>query len=78
MMSYLDRRWACPFYRYDERQCVHCERGSKLKFPDMTAEIAYVDRHCASVTGWRDCTLAQCLTNHYERMDKIKDEANQR
>lgn len=78
MNSFLNRTWVCPFYKYDERRSIHCECGSRLNFPSMTAERAYVDKYCASLDGWKGCTLARCLNDHYDSIEEIKHETNQR
>lgn len=68
-VGYSHKTWACPFFRWDERMCVHCE-GGKVDFPDMDTRGEYIDRYCASVPGWEKCTIASSLENFYERKEK--------
>ena len=79
MSSYHHKKWACPFYQSDMKLCVHCERGSRVRFPDLSAENDYADRHCASATGWKDCSIAKSLLKFYERTIQTNEtnEANE-
>ena len=60
-MGYSNKTWQCPFFRWDERLCVHCE-GGKVEFPDMK-----VRDYCADNPGWKKCTIASFLERFYER-----------
>lgn len=69
-MAYSHRTWACPFFKWDERLCVHCENGGRISLPDRQAAKEYMDRYCASATGWKDCSFASSLLRYYERTDE--------
>lgn len=69
MAGYTHKSWACPFFSWDERLCVHCECGSRVRFYDQQEAGAYQDRYCASVNGWKDCTVAASLLQYYDRED---------
>lgn len=71
-MGWSNRTWTCPFFKWDERLCVHCE-GGRVRFPDGRAAAAYTSRYCASANGWKLCTLAAGLTEFYEREDKNRE-----
>ncbi len=68
MAGYSHRGWACPFFRWDERERISCE-GGRMDFPDRMALTEYADRYCANVQGWKSCTMAEGLLRYYERMD---------
>lgn len=63
--GYSSRRFQCPFFKWDERQKVHCE-AAVVTIPARELGT-YMDRYCASETGWHDCPLAGALMEHYER-----------
>lgn len=65
-MGYSNKTWQCPFFRWDERLCVHCE-GGKVEFPDMKVRDYYINRYCADNPGWKKCTIASFLERFYER-----------
>lgn len=70
-MAYdIQRTWVCPFYKWDERLCVHCEGGGRAAFPDRETAKDYADRYCGSLDGWEKCTLAAARVRYYERTDK--------
>lgn len=71
MSGWSNRAWKCPFFGWDERLCIHCE-GGKVKFQDRQAAVEYIDLHCASLDGWKRCSIADSLNKYYER--KIVDE----
>ncbi len=65
-MGYSNKTFACPFFKWDERLCVHCE-GGVVRFRDRREAMEYIDRYCASVDGWEKCSLARSLLGYYER-----------
>ena len=67
-MGYSNRIWTCPFFTWDERQAVHCE-GGRVVFQDREAIQEYAERHCASLNGWKDCSIACSLLRYYERKE---------
>lgn len=69
MAGYTHKSWACPFFSWDEKCKVHCEGGC-IKFRDRREAGDYQDRYCASVTGWKDCTMAKSAVEYYERTEK--------
>lgn len=64
--GYSNRIWACPFLKWDEKLKIHCEGGCAA-FPDQEARVAYIKRYCASLQGWKTCSLAAELLRYYER-----------
>lgn len=69
MAGYTHKSWACPFFKWDEKCKVHCEGGC-VKFRDRREAGDYQDRYCASVTGWKECTMAKSAVEYYERTEK--------
>lgn len=67
-MGYSSKTFECPFFKWDERLRVHCEGGC-ASFRDRAAAQEYINRHCASVNGWKSCSLACSLVRYYERAD---------
>lgn len=67
-MGYSSKTFTCPFFRWDERMCVHCE-GGQVSFPDKEAAQEYIDQYCASPDGWQTCSVASSLLRYYERTD---------
>lgn len=67
-MGYSNKTFACPFFKWDEKLCVHCE-GGKVSFRDRQEATEYIDSHCACEGGWQKCSLACSLTRYYERTD---------
>lgn len=74
MGNYSNRTWACPFYTYDEKLCVHCEgserKNSCISFPDKESLGEYAKAYCASADGWQRCTIAINLNKFYNRKEK--------
>ncbi len=68
-MGFSSKTWACPFFKWDERLCVHCE-SARAKFKDRETMMEYIDKYCASVQGWEKCSLAATLLRYYERNEK--------
>lgn len=69
MGNYSNKTWACPFYRRDERMCVHCEGGC-VRFPDWKSRQEYIDRYCAHPSGWRGCSVAGNMEEYYWRTEE--------
>lgn len=66
-VGYSGRKFQCPFFRWDERQKVHCEGGAVcLPVPELRR---YMDRYCSSLQGWRDCPIAKSLEEYYDRKE---------
>lgn len=42
----------------------------RMMFPDNDTKRDYVRRYCASLEGWRKCSIARSLLEFYERTDK--------
>lgn len=68
-MGYSNKTWACPFFKWDERQSVHCE-GGRISFPDQQAAGEYTGKFCADLNGWERCPIAATLLRYYERTEK--------
>lgn len=69
-MSWSNRAYQCPYYKWNEYRCVHCE-GATISFPDRAAQAEFVTRFCAHERGWRHCSLASMLSRYYERTDGL-------
>lgn len=67
--GYSSKTWTCPFLKWDERLKVHCEGGCCVAFCDREAYTEYTDRYCASLQGWKDCSVAASLLRYYERTE---------
>lgn len=64
----MPRTYDCPFWKWDEKLCTHCE-GGRMTFPNDDAKQDYIARYCANLTGWKDCTIASSLMDYYERTE---------
>lgn len=40
-----------------------------MNFPDDDAKRDYTERYCASLEGWKKCSIAGNLLEFYERTD---------
>lgn len=67
MAGYSHLSWACPYFAWDAKCVIKCERA-RLVFPTYEAEKNYANRYCANVDGWSRCTLAADLNNYYEQI----------
>ena len=65
-MHYSRRTWCCPFFRFDEKNAVHCEDGSVVKLKDDKLFAEFAERYCGDVDGWKTCQLAKYLKRCYE------------
>lgn len=63
--------FTCPYFKWEEGLCLHCEAG-RIKFKDYTERREYIYRYCAVNPGWESCTLAQNITRRYERTNDGK------
>lgn len=71
-MAYSNLYWSCPFYKWDERLCVHCEGGSKIVFPDQQSASRYFYAYCTHSADWQRCTIAQARTKYYEGKEAVE------
>ena len=74
---YSNKTYRCPFFKWDERLCVHCELGTRIKFPDIKVRGRYVDLFCANNPGWEKCSVADSLNKYYEENENGKEKENQ-
>ena len=51
----------------ENRESVYCEGRCRMHFNDRREAREYTQKYCASVTGWKKCTLAQSKNKYYER-----------
>lgn len=65
--GYSTRRWECPFFRWDERRCIHCE-GGRMHMQDLESYRRYVRTYCDNSGGWENCTMARSLMDYYDAM----------
>lgn len=62
--------WTCPYYKWDDRQTVHCE-GGRIGLPGREAERDYIRTYCADHLGWRRCSVARAVTRYYEAQEAV-------
>lgn len=74
MPSYRHLYWVCPYYTFDEKLCVHCEQGSRVKFKDTKTLAQYEREYCASMDGYLRCSIAQALEQEYEEKESYLEE----
>lgn len=63
-MGYTNRYWMCPFYKWDEKNAIHCEGGSMIKLPKQALR-EYASCYCAS-QNWKMCTVCKAILKTYE------------
>ncbi len=69
MAGYSHKTWACPFFKWDERLSVRCEGGC-VRFRDREQAAEYQNGYCASLDGWKNCTVAASAVRYYERTEQ--------
>ena len=62
----MPRTWTCPYWVREEKNCIVCQRA-QLRFVDHKSFCEFAGKYCSSITGWRECTLAQFCTEQYEK-----------
>ena len=62
------KNWVCPYYRWDGDVFVACDAG-RPTFPSRQRANDYMDRHCASIDGWKECPLAKEWNEYYEERE---------
>ncbi len=68
---YWQYAYTCPYYTSDDRLSVICEHQCAVRFYSMDEAKRYLRRFCACKDmGWKDCTIAQMLNQHYEEVKK--------
>ena len=68
-MDYWHKKWACPFFKWDDQQSIGCE-GGKLRFHDKESAMQYMDTYCAGPgRSWEQCTVATALLEYYDRKE---------
>lgn len=65
----MPRTYVCPFFMWERGKALRCER-CRMDFPDDDAKREYILRYCASLEGWKNCSIAKALLTFYERTDK--------
>lgn len=66
---YSRRNWACPFFKWDECDKIHCE-GGKLTFRSRKSIEDYAQKYCGSIEGWKKCTIAESVEMYYENCNE--------
>lgn len=69
MAGYTNKFWSCPFFKWDEKLRVHCE-GGVIRFRDRREAGEYQDCYCASLNGWKGCSVASSVARYYERTEQ--------
>lgn len=65
----MPKTYTCPFWKWEKEKAMSCE-GCRMAFPDDGAKREYIERYCASLTGWEECSIAGNLLQFYERMEQ--------
>lgn len=65
----MPKTHTCPFWKWEKGKAMSCE-GCRMAFPDDDAKREYIERYCASLTGWEECSIAGNLLQFYERMEQ--------
>lgn len=60
----MPRVYFCPYYQYDNRLHLRCE-NAHIDFKSNGQKSDYIGQYCASICGWRQCTLAKMLDQIY-------------
>ena len=61
------RLWICPYFKWDGKTEIHCE-GGVISFPDKQSLTEYITKFCCANPEWTECTIADSLSNYYERL----------
>lgn len=64
MSQYSHKTWICPYYQWDEKTAVHCEQGTRIKFPSRNSANEYMNKFCCK--DWKHCSIANSLNRFYE------------
>lgn len=67
--GYSSKTWACPFFKWDEKQKAHCE-GGVVAFAVPETFDEFTSAYCASVDNWKRCSLAASLVRQYDKEDR--------
>ena len=66
-------RIECPFLITDslsKHGTTHISwEFASMCFPNKDECDIYIKRYCASLHGWKDCTIAKATEDYYERTD---------
>ncbi len=56
----------CPFYKYTEKQCVHCDGEEfstlRISFPDNAERDSYMRKYCGK--NFEDCPVYDAFVRH--------------
>lgn len=67
--AYVD----CPYFTGSERLTIHCERGCRIRFLQMSEIYRYLNTYCAGHgNAWKKCTIADTLERFYEEEEAEK------
>lgn len=64
----MPKTYTCPFWKWERGVAMGCE-GCRMNFPDDKAKRDFAERHCASLEGWKRCSIAGNLLEFYERTE---------
>lgn len=65
----MAKTWTCPFFKWEEKQKIHCEGGGPaFELPETFREFS--NAYCASTENWRKCSLADALVRQYDKEDQ--------
>jgi len=73
MSQYSHKTWICPYYKWDEKQALHCQHGTKLCFPDTISANSFMGAYCASF-NYKNCPIYVVFEAYEERLEELKNE----
>lgn len=62
----MPKTYACPFWKWENGLSMSCE-CCRMDFPDKDTKSDYAQQYCASVEGWKNCSVARALNEFYEK-----------
>lgn len=69
-MSYHTREILCPFYDYNMKCYIACERGARVTLPNGKATGKYIEQYCGG--DYKRCSLSLLLASWYEEVPTPK------
>lgn len=64
----MPKTMVCPFFKFTDKLLLYCE-GGRLEFQTAEQKTDYINQYCASLDGYKFCTLAASLEKMYEKKD---------
>lgn len=73
-MGWSKRTWCCPYYTGDKKTHINCLCAKAITLRTAEGMRRYADLYCASVDGWRRCSLARAYTLELEQEEESAGE----